>query len=89
MAFRLMNTPSTFQALMNDVLYAYLRCFVLVLFNDILIYNSTWAEHLQHVRLAFLRQHKLSVKQTKSSFGAPSNSYLGVGSWQVDPNTQG
>jgi hypothetical protein len=52
---------------------------MLVFFDDILIYNSTWAEHLQHVRLILLvlRQHKLAVKQSKCSFGETSISYLG------------
>jgi hypothetical protein len=54
MACRLTNTPSTFQALMKEVLHAYLRRFVLVIFYDILIYNTTWAEHLQHIWLVLL-----------------------------------
>jgi hypothetical protein len=48
-------------------------------FFDILIYNSTWAEHLKHVRLILqvLRHNKLVVKQSKCSFGASSIYYLG------------
>ena len=75
MAFGLTNAPSTFQALMNAVLRSFLRRFVLVFFDDILIYSSSWAEHLQHVRLVLLalRQHKLTVKQSKCSFGTTSS----------------
>jgi hypothetical protein len=64
MAFGLTNAPSTFQALMNDVLRDFLRCFVLVFFDDILIYSSTWTEHLQHVCTVFqvLQDKNLALK---------------------------
>ena len=35
---------------MNEVLRPYLRRFILVFFDDILIYSKTWSEHLQHLR---------------------------------------
>ncbi|KAM0862055.1 hypothetical protein ACQ4PT_045496 [Festuca glaucescens] len=79
MPFGLTNAPATFQALMNDVLRPYLRRFVLVFFDDILIYSTSWAEHLQHIAIVFneLRAHRLHLKRSKCSFGTPSVAYLG------------
>jgi hypothetical protein len=79
MPFGLTNTPATFQSLMNDVLHAFIRRFVLVFFDDILIYSSTWAEHLQHVKMVFdqIRRHVLFVERSKCIFGSTTMSYLG------------
>jgi hypothetical protein len=79
MPFRLCNAPATFQSLMNDVLRAYLRQFVLVFFDDILIYRASWADHLRDLRvvLAVLRQHRLFVKCSKCSFSVDTVAYLG------------
>jgi hypothetical protein len=79
MPFGLCNAPATFQALMNDVLRPFLRRFVLVFFDDILIYSKSWADHLRHIRavLTELRRHVLFVKRSKCAFGVPSVAYLG------------
>lgn len=79
MPFGLSNAPATFQALMNTVLWDYLRHFVLVFFNDILIYSSSWSDHLRHVCtiLRLLQDHQLFLKKSKCLFGALSVAYLG------------
>ncbi|WVZ48949.1 LOW QUALITY PROTEIN: hypothetical protein U9M48_000334 [Paspalum notatum var. saurae] len=79
MPFSLSNAPTTFQALMNTVLGPFLRKFVLVFFDDILIYSSSWVKHLRHVRavLQTLQVHKLFLKRSKCVFGMKSVGYLG------------
>jgi hypothetical protein len=77
--FGLCNAPSTFQSLMNRVFHPFLCHFVLVFFDDILIYRKTWTYHLSHVDLVLhlLSQHQLFLKQSKCVFGASEVEYLG------------
>lgn len=79
MPFGLCNAPSTFQALMNSVFRSHLRKFVLVFFDDILVYSSSWEDHLEHVQtvLQILRTHQLFVKLKKCEFGKKELEYLG------------
>ncbi|KAI2661215.1 Transposon Tf2-9 polyprotein [Labeo rohita] len=79
MPFGLANSPSYFQAFINEVFRDMLNRWVIVYIDDILIYSDSYSEHVQHVRAVLQRlvQHQLYAKQEKCEFHQQSISFLG------------
>jgi hypothetical protein len=64
---------------MNAIFRPFLRQFILVFFDDILVYSAMWELYLKHVRQNFeiLKQHQFFVKPNKCAFGWMELEYLG------------
>jgi hypothetical protein len=84
--FGLCNAPAGFQATMNLVKYC------VVYLDDVLIYNQTADEHLEHIRhvLRELHRHQLHIKLLRCYFGRSSVNFMGhvmeVGRIRMDPD---
>lgn len=87
MALGMRNAPSTFQRLMQLVLRGIQNCEAYL--DDIVVYSSTWEEHVETLSEVFSRlaAASLTVNLTKCEFAKAFVTYLGkrVGQGQVCP----
>jgi len=79
MPFGLCNASSSFQATMNAFFKSELCKFVLVFFDDILIYSRFWEVHLKHIKVVFkiLQSQHFFFKHSKCAFKQVKVEFLG------------
>jgi len=79
MPFGLVNAPTTFQTIMNEILQEFLDQGVVVYIDDILIYSQTLEEYIILVRkvLQRLPEYRMAISLEKSVFHVKKVDFLG------------
>ena len=90
MPFSLTNTPAIFQAYINKALSRLINYFIIIYFNNILIYSKPKEDYYAYVKIVIerLRKHKLYAKFSKCFFNVKEVEFLGfiIGFIRVKPD---
>ena len=78
MPFGLCRAPATFQRMMDQIIRG-MHKFASAYLDDLIIFISTWEDHLTHLRavLGRLQELGLTTKPSKCQFGMTVCTYLG------------
>lgn len=91
MAFGLHGAPATFQRLMDQVLPG-LEGYAAAYLDDVIIFSSSWEEHLQHLKEVFQRIQLagLTINSRKCAIAKKETEYLGyvIGGGVIRPQIQ-
>ena len=66
MPFGLCNAPATFQRLMQSVMHDHILRLLLVYLDDLLVYSSSFQQHIDNLRVVFQRLREIGVKLNPS-----------------------
>ncbi|KAK3563168.1 hypothetical protein QTP86_016401 [Hemibagrus guttatus] len=85
MPYGLTNTPAVFQSMINVIFKDLLDTYIIAYIDDILIYSTSYQDHVHHVRTVFtcLLQDQLYVKAEKCEFHRKSITFL---AYVISPN---
>ncbi|KAK3511620.1 hypothetical protein QTP70_012971 [Hemibagrus guttatus] len=84
MLYGLTNAPAVFQLFINEIFRDVLHQYLIAYIGDLLIYSSTYEDHVTHVRtvLTCVLSHQLYVKAEKCAFHQDSITFLGYVIWK-------
>jgi len=79
MPFGLLNALFAFQQFINEVFYDLLDIYIVIYFNNILVYSNNLEDHKKHVKevLRRLQNNKLNMSPTKCVFYQNKIEFLG------------